>query len=62
MNARLNTELVPQRSIVVGAAASTTKIQIGGLSMMAVPFSLHGNNAPSFNVHLKQWENHMEIL
>jgi hypothetical protein len=44
LNTRLNTELVPQRSTFPGAAASTTKIQIWGLSMTALTSSLHGNN------------------
>jgi hypothetical protein len=47
---------VPQRSTVLAAAASTTKIQIWGFSITAVPSSLHGNNAPSFNVDLKPRE------
>jgi hypothetical protein len=62
LNTRLNTELMPQRSIVPGAAANTTKIQIWGLSMTAVPSLWHGNNVPSFTLTLNIRKYYMEIL
>jgi hypothetical protein len=53
MNTRQNTELVPQRSTFIGAAEAQQRFKSRA---SAVPSSLHGNNAPFFNVDLKQKE------